>query len=107
MNTTLVKRQLLIAAALSVFSQFAVGNEEEDAQRVCTVIDSMGAAIECAVNASEDSVDISADTTDAEQMCTAFSEMVVALTGTLSNDWKMRIFTPQSNDTPAAVCELI
>ena len=97
-----------MAAALAAFSHVAVGDDVENVQRVCSVIDAMGAATECAVNAADRTVDVTADTSGAEaaKLCTAFSGMVVALTSSLSDHWKMRVFSPQSTDTPVAVCDL-
>jgi hypothetical protein len=111
MNMTQCRQRLLMVAAvapLALFSQIAVGDDGEYEQRICTVIDSMGAAVECVVNESEHAVDVSAgeSVADAAQFCTAFSGMVEALTSRLSGSWKVRIFTPESNDTPAAVCDL-
>jgi len=111
MNVTHFRqRLLLVAAVVSVvaLSEVAVGNDAEDAQRICVVVDSMGSAVKCAVNASESTVDLTADTTvvDAMQLCTSFSGMVEALTHALSDRWKMRVFSDQNSDTPAAICDL-
>ncbi len=106
MNLMVILVPFLLITA--VFSQVAAADDVEDVQRVCTVIDSMGANVECAVNESKYAVDVTAGASidDAAQFCTAFSGMVEALTSTLSDSWKMRIFTPQNGDTPAAVCDL-
>ncbi len=108
MKMTRFRQRLLIVAAVRTFSEMAIGDDAEDTQRMCTVIDSMGSTIKCAVNASERAIDLTADTAavDAMQLCTSFSGMVAALTHNLSNDWKMRVFSDQDSDTPAAVCEL-
>ncbi len=101
---------LMVAAAapLALISQIAVGDDLEDARRVCTVVDSMGSSIRCTVNESAHAVDLTADTTqvDATELCTAFSGMVVAVTTNLPDIWKMRVFSDQGSGTPAAVCDL-
>jgi len=101
-------QRLIVAIAFTVVSQFSIGDEVDDAQRVCTVIESMGAAVECQINGSERAVEVtsSENVADATQFCNSFSGMTAVLSQTLSSDWKMRIFTPQSGDTPAAVCDL-
>lgn len=104
------KRLLIVATMVSVAacSELAVGDDVEDMQRVCAVIDSMGSSAKCAVNESEYAVDLTADTTavDAMQLCTSFAGMVEAMTQSLSNHWTMRVFSNQDGDTPAAVCDL-
>jgi len=109
-KTRHLQRLLMVTAvaSLTLFSQIAVGDDVEDAQRMCAVIDSMGATVECVVNEPEHAVDITAgeSVADPARFCTAFSGMVEALTTTLSNRWKMRIFTPESKDAPTAVCDL-
>lgn len=111
MKLTDFGRRLLIVAAIvpvATFSAIAVGDDAEDTQRICTVIDSMGSTIKCAVNESEHTIDLTADTAavDAMQLCTSVSTMVEALTHTLSGHWKMRVFSDQDSSTPAAVCDL-
>lgn len=97
-----------IVLALAVFSQLAVGDDAVDAQRVCVVINSMGSTIECAVNAPEHAVDLTGTESvdDAEELCSTFSTMAAMVTTTMSADWNMRVFTPESGETPAAVCSL-
>ncbi len=104
------QRLLILTTLMSVaaFSEIAVGDDAEDTQRICMVVDSMGSSVKCAVNESEHAVDLTADTTavDAMQLCTSFSGMVEATTHALSDHWKMRVFSDQDSDTPAAVCDL-
>jgi hypothetical protein len=94
--------------SLVMASQSAVGDDVEWATRMCSVVDGMGAQTKCAVSASERAVDVTIDTTevDAEQFCTAYSGMLDALASMLSADWKLRIFSNRSPETPAAVCDL-
>jgi len=101
-------QRLVAAIVFTVVSQVSIGDEAEDAQRVCTVIESMGAAVECQIDGSERAVDVTSNenVADAPQFCASFSGIAAALTQTLSSGWKMRIFTPQSGATPAAVCDL-
>jgi len=111
MNSTRFRQVLLMMMAVTsaaIFSEFALGDEAGDAQRICTMMDSMGAAVECAVNESEHTVDLTADTAavDAMQLCTSFAGMAEMLAHTLSDDWNMRVFSTQDGDTPAAVCDL-
>jgi hypothetical protein len=104
------QRLLLVAAVASVAacSEIAAGDDAEDTQRVCSVIDSMGSSVKCSVNESEHAIDLTADTTavDAMQLCTSFAGMVAAMTETLSDHWKFRVFSDQDSDTPVAVCDL-
>ena len=99
---------MMAVTSAAIFSEFALGDEADDAQRICTVVDSMGAAVECAVNESEHAVDLTADTeaVDAMQLCTSFTEMAEMLAYALSDDWNMRVFSIQDDDKPAAVCDL-
>ena len=111
MKMTHFRRRLLIVAAVAsvaACSENAATDDAEDAQRICSVIDSMGSAVKCAVNESEHAIDLTADTTevDTTQFCTSFAGMVEALTHTLSDQWKMRVFSDQDSDAPAAVCDL-
>ena len=103
------QRLLLVAAVVSVsaFSEIAAGDDAEDTQRICSVIDSMGSSVKCAVNESEHAIDLTADTTavDAMQLCTSFAGMVAAMTQDLSDHWKLRVFSDQDSDAPAAVCD--
>jgi hypothetical protein len=105
------RQRLLIVVAVSsiaLFSGIAVGDDAEDAQRICAVVDAMGPSVKCEVNESEHAVDLTADTTavDAIQLCTSFAGMVEALTHNLSDDWNMRVFPEQNSDTPMAICDL-
>ena len=104
----LIKQRLLMAGALAVFSQLALGDDLKDAELVCTVINSMGSAAACAVNESETAIDVtvSESVDDPAQFCSTFSEMVAMATTNTSDSWKMRIFTPESGDTAAADCDL-
>lgn len=103
-----MQRILSAALALALVYQPAIADETEDAQRVCSVIESMGANIECRINAVESAADVTAgeNPTDADQLCTSMSGMAAMLTTTLTRKWIMRIFTPDSGDAPAAVCDL-
>lgn len=105
---TIFQQQLLLGVALAVFSRLAVGDDVEDAERVCTVINSMGSTITCAVNASERAVDLTGTESvdDPAEFCTTFSAMVAMATTTMSASWNMRLFMPESSETPAAVCRL-
>ena len=110
MKMTHFRRLLLIVAAIvsvAACSENAAGDDAEDTQRICSVIDSMGSSVTCAVNESEYAIDLTADTTavDAMQLCTSFAGMVEAMTHNLSGQWKMRVFSDQDSDTPAAVCD--
>ncbi len=98
----------MATSALVLFFQTAVASDEESALRVCTVINSMGAAVECRVNESEHAVDlvVGDEVADAADFCSTFSEMVAMVTTTMSDDWQMRMYTPENGDTPAAVCAL-
>ena len=93
---------------LAIASQTAIADDAENALRMCSVIDAMGAQTECAVTESEHAVDVTIDTTavDAAQFCAAYSEMLDALASMMSGDWKMRIFSNDTPDVPAAVCDL-
>jgi hypothetical protein len=111
MKKTHIRQRLLIlavVASVAAFSGIAVGDDAEDTQRICSVINGMGSSIKCAVNESEHAVDLTADTTavDAVQLCTTFAEMVATLTHNLSDHWKMRVFSDQDSDAPVAVCDL-
>jgi hypothetical protein len=111
MKKTHIRQRLFIVvavASVAALSGVAVGDDAEDTQRICSVINGMGSSIKCAVNESEHAVDLTADTTavDATQLCTTFAEMVAALTHNLSDQWKMRVFSDQDSDAPAAVCDL-
>ena len=109
MNKSQYRPGLSIAAAsLLLYSCSSAGDDLEYAQRMCSVIDSMGAAIECAVTESEHAIDVTADTTavDASNLCTSFSGMLEALTHTLTNKWQMRVFSDQDSESPEAVCDL-
>jgi len=103
-------RLLIITAVLPVttYSAVAVGDDAEDTQRICAVVDAMGSSVKCAVSESEHAVDLTADTTavDAMQLCISFAGMVEAMTHTLSDHWTMRVFSEQNSDTPVAVCDL-
>jgi hypothetical protein len=103
-----IKQRLVAAAALAVFSQLAVGDDVEDAQRVCTIINSMGSSVTCVVNAAEHAVDLTSTESvdDAAEICTTFSTMAAMVTTTMSASWNIRMFTPESSETPAAVCSL-
>lgn len=107
-NMNTFRQRLLVAAALAVLSQLAVGDDVEDAERVCAVINSTGSPIVCMVNAQEHAVDITGTESvdDAAEFCTTFSAMVAMVTTTMSASWNMRVFTPESSETPAAVCSL-
>ena len=100
----------VIVAVLSIalFSGIAVGDDAEDTQRICAVVDAMGSSVKCAVSESERAVDLTADTAavDAMQLCTSFAGMVEALTHGLSDEWKIRVFSEQNGDTPVAICDL-
>ena len=109
MKMTHFRQRLLIVAAVApaaAFSEIAVGDDTEDTQRICSVIDSMGSSVKCAVNESEHAIDLTADTTavDAMQLCTSFAGMVEAMTQNLSDHWKIRVFSDQDSDAPAAAC---
>ena len=111
MTMTQFRQWLLKALAttiLAITSQAAVADDVEWAVRMCSVIDDMGAQTKCAVAASEHAVDVTIDTTavDAARFCTTFSEMLDALASMMSAGWKMRIFSIENPDTPAAVCDL-
>ena len=98
----------VVITSLVIASQSAVGDDVEWAKRMCSVVDGMGAQTKCAVTASEHAVDVTIDTTDvdAERFCTAYSEMLDAVASMLTADWKMRIYSKESPETPAAVCDL-
>ena len=98
----------LVTSLLVTVSQPAVADDMEWAMRMCSVIDGMGAQTKCVVTAAEHAVDVTIDTTavDATQICAAYSEMLDALASMMSGDWTMRIFSNNSPDTPAAVCDL-
>ena len=98
----------LVTSLLLVASQSAVADDIEWATRMCSVIDGMGAQTKCEVSASEHAVDVTIDTTavDAAEFCTAYSGMLDAMASMLSADWKMRIFSNENADTPAAICDL-
>lgn len=111
MKMTHFRRRLMIVVAIvsvAAFSEVAAGDDAEDAQRACSVIDSMGSSVKCAVEESEHAIDLTADTSavDAMQLCTSFAGMVAAMTQTLSAHWKFRVFSDQDSDVPAAVCDL-
>jgi len=105
---TNIQWRIILAGALVLLSGCAAGEDTEDAERVCVVINSMGSAATCAVNESESAVDVtvSESVDDPAQFCTTFVGMVAMVTTTMSDDWTMRIFTPESGDAPAAVCDL-
>ena len=94
--------------SLVIASQSAVGDDVEWAKRMCSVVDGMGAQTKCAVTASEHAIDVTIDTSavDAAQFCTAYSGMLDALASMMSADWKLRVFSNESPETPAAVCDL-
>jgi len=75
---------------------------------MCAVVDAMGAAIECAINASERAVEVTADTTqvEAKELCTAFSGILAPLASMLSDKWTLRVFSNVNADTPRAACDL-
>jgi hypothetical protein len=106
MNT--FKSGLFAALTLAVLSQLAVGDDAVDAQRVCGVISSMGSTIACVVNETERAVDLAVTESvdDAAEFCSTFSGVVAMVTTTMSAGWSMRVFTPESSETPAAVCSL-
>jgi hypothetical protein len=98
----------MATSVLAFCFQSATASDEESALHVCTVINSMGAAVECKVSESERAVDLMVgdEVADAAEFCSNFSEMVAMVTTTMSDDWKMRMYTPEKGDTPAAVCAL-
>jgi hypothetical protein len=111
MNITQFREKLLTGSAIALLvmaSQPAIADDVDNAKRMCSVIDGMGAQTKCAVTESEQAVDVTIDTNavDAAQFCAAYSEMLDALASMMSGDWKMRIFSNESPDTPAAVCDL-
>ncbi len=111
MNMTQFRQRLLTGSVITLLviaSQPAIADDVENAIRMCSVIDGMGAQTECAVTESEHAVDVTIDTTavDAAQFCAAYSGMLDALASMMSGDWKMRIFSDDTPDTPAAVCDL-
>jgi hypothetical protein len=111
MNMTRFRKTLLTAFATTILviaSQTAVADDVEWAMRMCSVIDDMGAPTECAVTSSEKAIDVTIDTSavDAAQSCAAYSEMLEMLASMMSTSWKIRIFSDETPDTPAAVCDL-
>ena len=98
----------LVTMLLVINSQPAVADDVEWATRMCSVINGMGGEAKCAVTSSEYAVDVTIDTTvvDAAQFCATFSEMLDAMASMLSADWKMRVFSNESPDSPAAICDL-
>lgn len=101
-------QRLAVAVAFAMISQATAADDADDAQRVCGMFDSMGAAVECKVDAEETAVDVTTGegVDDAGQFCTTMAAMVAPLVQSLSSGWTMRIFTPGSGDAPAAVCDL-
>lgn len=111
MNMTQFRQKLftgLVTTVLVTVSQPAVSDDVEWAMRMCSVIDGMGAQTKCGVTESERAVDVTIDTTsvDVAQFCAAYSGMLEALASMMSAGWKMRIFSNEAPDTPAAVCNL-
>lgn len=111
MNTSKFRQWLFngaVTTILAIGSQSAIADDVENAKRMCSVVDGMGAQTECAVTESENAVDVTIDTTavDAAQFCAAYSEMLGALASMMSGDWKLRIFSNDTADTPAAICDL-
>ena len=98
----------LVTTILVFASQSTVADDVEWATRMCSVIDGMGGEAKCAVTSSEYAVDVTIDTTvvDAAKFCATFSEMLDAMASMLSTDWKMRVFSNDSPDSPAAICDL-
>lgn len=111
MNMTRSRQTLLTGFAttfLLIASQPAVADDGEWALRMCSVIDGMGAQTKCEVVAPQHAVDVTTDTTvvDAAQICAAYSGMLDALASMMSARWKMRIFSNETPDIPAAVCDI-
>ncbi len=98
----------LVIAVLVTASQPAVSDDLEWAMRMCSVIAGMRAQTKCEVTESEHAVDVTIDTTavDVAQFCAAYSGMLEALASMMSAGWKMRIFSNEAPDTPAAACDL-
>ena len=99
---------LLLVAVMVLFSQPARGDDVENAQRVCSVYEAMGANMTCSIAASDHAVDLLIDATEAEAAatCPGLASSMVHLAQMFSRKWKLRIFTPASADEPLAVCEL-
>jgi hypothetical protein len=111
MNKTQFRRLLMTGLAISLLviaAQPAVADDVEWAERMCSVVDGMGAPTKCAVTAAENAVDVTIDTedVDAEEFCAAYSGMLEALASMMSADWKLRIFSDKNTDTPEATCDL-
>jgi hypothetical protein len=111
MNMTQFRQRLLAGFAITLLviaSRPAVADDVEWAMRMCSVINGMGAQATCAVTASENAVDVTIDTTavDPAQFCAAYSEMLGALASMMTASWKIRVFSDETPDTPAAVCDL-
>ena len=64
-------------SSIALFSGVAVGDDAEDTQRICAVVDAMGSGVKWAINESEHAVDLTADTSavDAMQLCTSVAGM--------------------------------
>ena len=98
----------ILVLLLTLVPPSALADDVETAQMVCTVFDSMGASLTCAVSAADNAVDLTLESSDVDPAttCTGFGSSMVHLAQMFSTKWNLRIFTPDSGNEPAAVCDL-
>jgi len=98
----------ILVLVLTLVPPLAFADDVETAGMVCSVYDSMGASLTCAVSAADKAVDVTIESSDVDPAttCAGFGSSMVHLAQMFSTKWKLRIFTPDSGDVPAAVCDL-
>ena len=80
----------------------------DDAYKVCTAMEATGLTTKCTVGGWHQTIDATIDTTGAEarKICAGVVSLLMDKTPRFKGEWKLRILSPYSGESPIAVCTL-
>lgn len=89
-------------------SENPIAQAIDDAYRVCTALNNTGLTSECQVKGWGHTIDVRIDTTgiEARKICDGAVKTISQMTRNFKSEWKLRIYSPFSEDHPLAVCVL-
>lgn len=106
----MIKKGLIAAGiAVAFTAQLTLADTVDNAYHLCSVFDATGLLSQpCEVSGWNQAVDVSMDTnsTEARKICSGVSAMMAKEDILFGPDWKIRIYSPYSNENTIATCNL-
>jgi hypothetical protein len=103
-----MRRLLMLVLVAGLVGPALAATPAENAHALCEVMEHSGITTECTVNAWRSTVDARIPTTsrEARKMCVGMADVLAQRKIGFEGRWKLRIFSPYSDDHPIAVCPL-